>query len=97
MVVLVAQYEVKAGQGDTVARALSKMAPLVREHEPGCVLYQANRSRENPDQFLLYEVYGDEQALEAHRATHYFREIVEGTILPLLESRRRVFYDPVTE
>jgi autoinducer 2-degrading protein len=97
VIVLVAQYEVKAGQGEAVARALRKMTPLVREHEPGCVLYQANRSRENPDQFLLYEVYSDEEALETHRSTPHFREIVENTILPLLVSRHRVFYDPVTE
>jgi quinol monooxygenase YgiN len=95
MIVLVARYYVKAGQGDTVEAALKKMAPLVKAHEPGCRLYQANRSRENADEFLLYEHYVDQAALEAHRETPHFKEIIEGTIVPLLERRERAFYDLV--
>jgi quinol monooxygenase YgiN len=95
MVVLVAQYYVKPGKGDEVEAALKKMAARVREQEPGCLLYQANRSRENADLYLLYEQYRDMAALEAHRATPHFREIVEGTVVPLLERRERAFYEPV--
>ena len=95
MVVLVAKYYVKPGKGDEVEVALKKMAACVREQEPGCLLYYANRSRENADLFLLYEQYRDMAALEAHRATPHFREIIEGTIVPLLERREREFYEPV--
>jgi quinol monooxygenase YgiN len=92
MIVLVARYQAKPGRGDEVEAALKRMAPLVQAHEPGCRLYQANRSRENPDQFLLYEQYADEAALAAHRETSHFKEIVEGTIVPLLDAREREFY-----
>ena len=95
MVVLVAQYYVKPGQGDEVAAALKKMVACVREQEPGCLLYHVNRSRENVNLFLLYEQYRDMAALEAHRTTTHFREIVEGTIVPLLDRREREFYEPV--
>jgi quinol monooxygenase YgiN len=95
MIVLVATYVAKAGKGDEVAAGLRRMAPLVQQHEPGCVLYQANRSRENADQFLLYEVYRDQAAVEAHRETPHFKEIIEGAVVPLLESRVRAFYEPV--
>jgi quinol monooxygenase YgiN len=95
MVVLVAKYTVKAGQGDQVEAALRRMAPLVRAGEPGCTLYHANRSTENPDIFLLYEHYLDQAALAAHRETPHFREIIEGTIVPLLEGRARELYAPV--
>src|SRR5438105_4167642 len=95
MVVLVAKYYVKPGKGDEVEAALKKMAPHVKEQEPGCLLYQANRSRESPDLFLLYEQYRDMAALEAHRATPHFKEIIEGTIVPLLDKREREFYEPV--
>ncbi len=95
MIVLVARYYVKAGQGDAVEAALRRMAPLVAEHEPGCKLYQVNRLQENPDQFLLYEQYTDEAALLKHRETPHFREIIEGTIIPLLEKRERELYSLV--
>ena len=95
MVVLVAKYYVKPGQGDEVEAGLKKMAACVREQEPGCLLYHANRSRENTDFFLLYEQYRDMAALDAHRATPHFREIIEGTIVPLLDKREREFYEPI--
>ena len=92
MIVLVAKYTVKPGQGDQVAAALRRMAPLVAAGEPGCTLYHANRSTENPDLFLLYEHYRDQEALAAHRETPHFKEIIEGTIIPLLEKRERKLY-----
>ena len=95
MVVLVAKYYVRPGKSAEVETALKTMAACVREQEPGCLLYHVNRSRENADLFLLYEQYRDTAALEAHRATSHFREIIEGTIVPLLDKREREFYEPV--
>lgn len=92
MIVLAAHYHGKPGQGDAIEAALRRMAPLVKEHETGCTLYQAARSQERPDQFLLYEQYVDEAALLAHRETAHFKEIIEGTILPLVEQRERQIY-----
>jgi quinol monooxygenase YgiN len=95
MIVLVARYYVKPGRGDEVEAALRRMAPLVKQHEPGCRLYHANRSRENRDFFLLYEQYEDEAALLAHRETPHFKEIIEGTVVPLLDKREREIYELV--
>jgi quinol monooxygenase YgiN len=83
------------GKGDEVEANLKKMAPLVKAHEPGCALYQASRAKDNPDLFMLYEHYVDDAALQAHRETPHFKEIIEGTIIPLLEKRERFFYDLV--
>ena len=93
MVVLVAKYHVKPGHGDTVEAALKRMAPLVKTGEPGCTLYHANRSKDNPDLFLLYEHYRDDAALAAHRETPHFKEIIEGTVIPMLENRARELYE----
>lgn len=92
MIVLTAYYHARPGQGDAIAAALKRMAPLVKEREPGCTLYQAARAQDNPDEFLLYEQYADEAALLAHRETPHFKEIIEGTIIPLLEQRERRLY-----
>lgn len=92
MIVLVAKYHGKSGNGDAIAAALETMAPRVAADEPGCTLYHACRSQDNPDFFLLYEHYVDEAALLAHRETPHFKEIIEGTIIPLLEKRERELY-----
>jgi len=92
MIVLVAKYHCKPGKGDEVQTYLNEVKPLVDKHEEGCPLYYANRSEENPDLFMLYEHYVDEEALELHRETPHFQEIIEGKIIPLLEKRERELY-----
>jgi len=95
MVLLIAKYYVTPGNVDTVIDALKKMAPLVKEHEPGCSLYTANRSQKNPNLIVLVEQYDDMDAIAAHRETPHFKEIIEGTVVPLLEKREREFFDVV--
>jgi autoinducer 2-degrading protein len=92
MIVLVARYHGKPGQGNAIETALKQMAPQVAESEPGCKLYHASRSQENPDLFLLYEQYMNEAALLNHRETPHFQKIIEGIIVPLLEKRERELY-----
>jgi quinol monooxygenase YgiN len=95
MIVLVARYQVKPGKGGEVLEALSRMARLVKEQEPGCMLYQVNRSTEDPDHFLLYEQYTDQAAVEGHRTTAHFKEIVEAIVVPMLDKREREIYELV--
>jgi quinol monooxygenase YgiN len=95
MIVLTAKYFAKAGMGDQVEGLLRQMAPLVKASEPGCKVYHANRSADNPDIFLLYEHYIDQAALDAHRTTPHFKQIIEGDIVPLLEKRERELYQSV--
>jgi quinol monooxygenase YgiN len=97
MIVLVARYYVQSGKGDQVAEALKHITPIVRREEEGCKLYLANRSEENPDLFLLYEHYRDEEALRAHRETPHFKKIIEGIVYPLLERRERELFTLVED
>ena len=59
-VTLIARYHVRTGHEGTVQEALTRMAARVKADEPGCLLYQANRSTEVGNLFCLYEVYADE-------------------------------------
>ena len=93
---LLARYHVEPGRGDEVETTLQKMAAAVARDEPGCVLYRAARSVEEPDVFVLYEEYVDEDALLAHRDTAHFRDLIEGTVVPMLTSREREILVPVT-
>jgi (4S)-4-hydroxy-5-phosphonooxypentane-2,3-dione isomerase len=93
---MLARYRVKPGHGDEVEAALQKMAVAVARDEPGCLLYRAARSVDEPDIFVLYEEYVDEATLLAHRETQHFRDLIEGTVVPMLESREREVLIPVT-
>lgn len=94
---LIARYRATPGNGDLVAETLRTMAEAVRRDEPACLVYRASRSLEDPDVFVLYEEYADQAALEAHRETPHFKALVEGTIVPVLESREREVLEPVLD
>lgn len=94
MIVLTATYIVREGEEAAVEALLREMMALTRQ-EPGCLLYTAQRSREQPRKYLLYEQYRDQAALEEHSTADYFQEKVIGEIVPRLESRVREFYEIV--
>lgn len=89
---LIAHYYVQPGKADVVEAALARMADAVRADEPACLLYNANVSLEDPNHYVLYEVYEDEDGLVAHRETPHFKEIIEGIVVPVLEKREREVY-----
>lgn len=92
MIAIVATYRAAPGQADTVAGFLGRMVDP-SSAEPGCRAYLAHRSPDDPAEFLLYEQYTDRQALEAHRGSAHFVELVQGEIVPRLESRTVAVYD----
>lgn len=89
---LIAHYYVKPGKADLVEAALARMSKAVSAHEPACLLYNANVSLDDPNHYVLYEVYDDDDALVAHRETPHFKEIIEGVVVPELEKREREVY-----
>lgn len=93
--VLVARYQVRQGHGDEVAIALAEMGRAVDNAEPRCLDYRVGRSLDDPDQFILYEEYVDQESLEAHRLTEHFRTLIEGQVVPLLERRDRYVLEPL--
>lgn len=94
MYVIVARYLTKAGEEDSVAEFLTKMAALSNSNqEPGCMTYAINQSVDDPRSFLLYEQYVDESAFDAHTKTDYFKELVLDGAVPLLEHRERETYN----
>lgn len=94
MVVEVAWYRCRAGTAEAVIAAMREAAARALD-EPGCLAYRFHQSIDDPDAFLVYEEYVDEAALEAHVQTAHFREIVQGRVNPLLESRQWRTYRPV--
>ena len=91
MIVLIARYFVKPGQVDTVLAHLRDMKVLVDQSEPDCHQYQVAQSDDDSNILILLEQYSDAAALAAHRDMPHFKQIIEGMVVPLLESRVREF------
>jgi quinol monooxygenase YgiN len=88
---VVAQWEAKDGQADKVADILRRFLPEAQS-DPGAKLFLISRGRENPAQFLFYELFRDEAALKAHQESAYFKTLIAGEALPLLSKRERTQY-----
>jgi quinol monooxygenase YgiN len=89
-----ARWVAKPGEEDEVVRALQTLTAETR-CEPGCRYYQATRSLDGPRVFLLFEVYDDRAAADAHWASDHFRRLALEDAIPRLESRERRFYTTV--
>jgi quinol monooxygenase YgiN len=88
---VVAQWEAKEGQADKVADILHRFLPEA-QNDPGARLFLISRNKENPAQFLFYELFADEAALKAHQESAYFKTYIAGQALPLLSKRERALY-----
>jgi quinol monooxygenase YgiN len=94
MIVLSVQFTVKPGSEDT-AREIIRIMQENTRREPGCRQYVGHQSNEDPRQFMFYEAYDDQAALDAHWAAPYFKEHVKGRLDPIIETRTRHLYRPV--
>ena len=68
---VVARLRAVKGKGDALAALLSEQAGVVRNAEPGCLVYRVHRSTTDPELLLFYEMYVDEAAFELHRKAPY--------------------------
>ena len=67
-VIVVARIRAAAGKGDALAGLLTEQAAAVRAAEPACLAYRVGRSARDLESFVIYEVYRDAAAFDAHRA-----------------------------
>jgi quinol monooxygenase YgiN len=88
---VVAQWEAKDGQADKVAEILDAFLPEA-QRDPGAKLFLIGRGKDNPAQFLFYELFQDEAALKAHQDSAYFKTYIAEQALPLLAKRERAQY-----
>jgi quinol monooxygenase YgiN len=88
---VVAQWEAKQGEADRVAEILRRFVPQA-QREPGVNLFMVGRGKDNPAQFLFYELFADDAAFAAHQASEHFKTLIAGEALPLLARRERAQY-----
>ncbi|TAN51004.1 MAG: antibiotic biosynthesis monooxygenase [Betaproteobacteria bacterium] len=85
--VLVVDIRIKP---DAVAGFMAKLGDNAREarKEPGCRQFEVLVDPKDAAKIMLFEVYEDERAFEAHQQTPHFRRYLAEAV-PLLASRER--------
>jgi quinol monooxygenase YgiN len=94
MLILAVNLTMSAGHEDEVNDMFRKLQAATR-HEPGCINYVVQRSRENPRHYLVYEQYKNEAALEEHRNSPHFKKFATDGVFRFVEERRADFFDEV--
>ena len=93
---VIATWVAKEGEEDTVAGILRVNAQATQA-EPGCREFTVWRESGEPRTFVLYEVYDDEAAFQAHRESEHFKRYVLDDVVAneRLEQRFAKFYEPL--
>ncbi|MDP3175747.1 putative quinol monooxygenase [Phenylobacterium sp.] len=73
MIGVIAKLKAADGKDAALEQAFGELAAKVRAGEPGCLMYQLTKSRTEPGVYKVLELYKDEDALNAHRASEHFK------------------------
>lgn len=68
------------------AKGLSLALQEKTRQEPGCRQYAFHQCLEEPNRFLIYEVYNDRVAWETHQASEHFHQQVKLGLWPITEA-----------
>jgi quinol monooxygenase YgiN len=93
-IAIVAVLTARKGHEQQLREVLLAVVPPSRTEE-GCLSYVLHESPENPNQFVFYEAWKDEPALQEHLASsHYnnYRQAAEA----LVEQREVYRLNPLT-
>jgi len=88
--VLEVKIRIKPDSVDAFMAKLADNAKAART-EPGCRTFDVSIDPNDKTSVMLYEVYADEKAFEAHQETPHFQKYLAEAI-PLLASRERKFW-----
>lgn len=84
-ITIVAIMKAQAGKEQQLRNIMQGMIVPSRS-EPGCVEYVLHESIENPGEFVFYETWADEEALQFHINSGHYKQY-RMDIEPLIQSR----------
>jgi quinol monooxygenase YgiN len=76
MLAIVVTLEANPGKTDALLEALKENAAGSRK-EPGCRKWEYSQHLEDPGKFAIYEVYDNEDAMQAHFDSAHFQHWVK--------------------
>jgi quinol monooxygenase YgiN len=73
MISLTVSLQVVPGHLDDFVEAIRTNAERSFTDEPGCLSFDVSQDLGDDHHFILYELYADEAAVEAHRSAQHFK------------------------
>lgn len=68
---IIASFRIIEGKEAEAEAAMKQQAASVEANEPGALAYIFNRTAKDPARITVFEVYADDEAVAAHRATEH--------------------------
>lgn len=81
-----AKWQVKEGKLEYVLKLLAEVAKQSIE-EKGNLFYKVHQNNSDANTLILFEGYANQSAVDEHRNSAYFQNLVIGNIIPNLENR----------
>jgi quinol monooxygenase YgiN len=94
--VLIVDFRVKAGERPAFRKLIDENARQSVKVEPGCRRFDVCEPQGEADRILLYEIYDNRAALDAHIASEHYRHF-DRTSASLVTSKRVTMCDLVCE
>jgi len=92
--VLAVNIRIKPENVEAFMKKLADNAAAARK-EPGCKQFDVLVDPKDKTKVMLYEIYNDEKAFEAHQQTPHFKRYLAEAV-PLLEHRQRHVWKRLT-
>ena len=70
---ILVDFHLKPGAGPQFRRMIDENADASARTEPGCLQFDVLEPEGESDRVLLYEIYSDRAAFDAHLRTEHFR------------------------
>jgi quinol monooxygenase YgiN len=95
MMAFIARLVVKAGKEKEFEDLQKKLHALTHEHEPGTLVYDFLKHREEPRTYVVYSTFKDEAAFQAHQESSFHDDLVPPILECLAEEMDLQFFDGV--
>lgn len=83
MLTILVLIPAKPGKGDELGAALEALLEPTRR-EPGCISYDAHRSNDDSDLWMMYETWESQAALDAHLQTPHLQDFAASKLPELV-------------
>ncbi len=74
-----ASIKIKSDQRESFLAGITENAKLSVQDEPGCLRFDVFRDDEDEDRYMLYEVFTDEKAWQAHIEMPHAQRTMKGS------------------
>lgn len=95
-VVLIVDFMVKPGMRPAFRKLIDRNARTSAQTEPGCRRFDVVEPEGEGDRIVLYEIYNDRTAIDAHIKSAHYRAF-DSESAPLVASKKVMFCDLVCE